>query len=457
MTGFVDRKDELDGLDRMYSENDSALFILYGRRRIGKTELAEKFMKDKEGFYFLSRQQDLELEAERFKNEFGREFDSFIESEQLENVIDEAVDKLEGKPVMVIDEFPYWIQEDKSIVSIMQGLWDEKLSEKEVFLILTGSSISMMETEVLDYKSPLYGRRKGQLKLDELPLHTLNQFFPEKSFEEQLKIYGATGMIPHYLKEFKPEKDFFQNIEGTFLNDLHLLNEEAEILLREELRKPNKYFNIMEAIIDGKTKPNTISQRVNIENTNISKYLNKLEQLELIKKESPITMSEKPKNRIYKVSDHYFRFWLRYVYKNQSDIQTQPEKAIQNIRNSHSKYMGEVFEEVCQKTVRKNREHTKVGRWWYKQHEIDIVALNEKEEKILFGECKWTNQKVGMKLLKDLEDKSEKVRWQNQESREEEYALFSKSGFEDKLKMEAEGRDDLQLYDLNTVEQVLAN
>jgi len=353
MNGFVDREKELKGLEEMYQNKESALFVLYGRRRIGKTELVKKFIEDKKSFYFLARQQDLGLESERFKNEFGEKHDKFIGADKLDRVIDEAVDKLEGKPVIVIDEFPYWIEEDKSIPSIMQGLWDEKLSDKEVFLVLTGSSISMMETEVLDYKSPLYGRRSGQLKLGELPISALGEFFPEKSFEEQLEIYGATGMIPFYLKEFKEEKTFFQNVEGTFLDQLHLLNEEAEILLREELRKPNNYFNIMEAIINGKTRPNEIAQAVKIDNTNISKYLNKLEQLELIEKETPVTMADKPKNRVYKVKDNYFRFWLRYVYTNQSLVESNPIAAVKEIKQDYSRYMGHVFEEVCRKAVEK--------------------------------------------------------------------------------------------------------
>lgn len=450
---FVDRESELEGINELYSDRNG-LFVLYGRRRIGKTELVKQFLKDKEGFYFLARQQDLDLEVERIREEFGKQFNVHMESDSLEDVIVEMVEKTGGKSIIVIDEFPYWIEQDRTVLSILQSTWDEHLEGKEVFLILTGSSVGMMETHVLDYESPLYGRRMGQLKLDELPVGSLSDFLPDYSFEDLIRVYGAAGGIPLYLREFDPEKTFYENIEDTFLNNLNLLYEEAEILLREELRKPNTYFNIMEAIVNGATKLNEIGNRSKVDITNVSKYLKVLERLNLIKRETPITMPDKRKNRLYRIGDNYFRFWLTFVYPNQSIVEAAPEKAIKTIQNEYSTYMGPIFEQVCRKVVERTGDYSNVGCWWYEEDEIDVVGLDKQDSEILAGECKWRSSLIGEDVLSSLEDSIENVRWRN-DSRTEKLAIFSKSGFTQGLEDRAEEREDLELFDLKRIEELM--
>jgi hypothetical protein len=441
---FVDREAELEGLEQVY-EKGSGLFVLYGRRRVGKTELVKQFMEDKTSLYFLARQQDLELEAERLKNEFGQQFDTYMESESLEDVIVEIVEKADQRLVLVIDEFPYWIEEDDGIVSVFQSLWDEKLSGKDVFLVLTGSSVGLMESQVLDYESPLYGRRSGQLELGELAVGDIQEFLPEYGFEDILRVYGAVGGIPFYLKEFETHKLFYENVRGTFLSKVNILHEEAEILLREELRKPNVYFNIMEAAINGATTLNEISNRSKVDVTNVSKYLNVLERLNLLKREIPVTEPDKKKNSIYRLDDNYFRFWLKFVYPNQSGIETSPDQVLEKIRSSYPEYIGKVFEQVCRQMIRQTGNYTDTGRWWYKEDEIDIAAINEKEDILLVGECKWTKEEVGISLLRELEDTVERIRWRN-DQRSQKFALFSRSGFTQEIETEASGREDLELH-----------
>lgn len=448
---FVDREDELKGVNDIYESRGSDLFILYGRRRIGKTELIKKFIEDKSSFYFLAKKQNIELETERLRKEYSETQNVFIpEENNLENTIKSIVEKQEeDKFVFVIDEFPYWIEENKGILTDIQHLWDEYLKEENILLILMGSSVGAMETDILDYKSPLYGRRTSQLQLKELPIKSMEEFFPNYSFEDILKTYGAIGTIPYYLKEFDSNLSFIENIENTFLNKLNILYEEAEILLREELRKPNTYFNILKSILDGATTLNEISNQTKVSITNLNKYLKVLIRLKIIKKKYPITEPPKQTNFIYKLNDNYFRFWLKFVYPNQSRIEENP-KTIQNkIKENYNQYMGPIFEEICQK-IPKN--YSKIGKWWYKENEIDIVALNEEKPEILLGECKWTNQKVGKKLLEKLKRKAEKVRWKNKE-RKEKYCLFSKSGFKDEIKEISVNKNNLELYSLNRIKK----
>ncbi len=432
---FIDRRSELDGLNEMYEKDGADLLILYGRRRIGKTTLTKKFSEDKPAFYFLARKQNFQLELSRMREEFSEQHDVFIpEPRDLEELFESILEKSnrQNKFVFIIDEFPYWIEENRDILSEMQHIWDEKLMDQDIFLILTGSSIGMMESEVLGYRSPLYGRRTGQLNLTEIPLENIGDFLPEYSRTDLMRTYGAVGGVPFYLKEFDGEKGFYQNIKSTFLNKLNILHEEAEILLREELRKPNVYFNIIKAIIDGATKLNEISDQSKVSITNVNKYLNVLERLQIIKREYPVTKPAK-KNFHYRVIDSYFRFWLSYVYPYLGRIEDDPDKILEKVRSEYSGYMGPVFEEICERYVRKNLDYDEVGRWWYKEDEIDVVGLDEKGNRILFGECKWTNKKVTNRELEVLKEKAKKVRW-GDEGRDEMFIMFFRSGFSGGLK-----------------------
>lgn len=448
LLNFVDRGSELSGLNDQYRKESAGLFILYGRRRIGKTTLVKKFAESKPSFYFLAKRQDLSLELERLRESFSEKFDIFIEkSEDLDRFFKNVIDRIEfeDKFVFIIDEFPYWIEENKSILSEMQHLWDERLKDENIFLILTGSSIGMMETEVLNYKSPIYGRRTGQLKLNEMPISALENFLPSYSYEDLIRTYGALGAVPFYLKEFDKEKGFFKNIQTTFFNNLNILYEEAEILLREELRKPNVYFNMIKAIIDGATKLGEISSESHVSVTNVNKYLNVLERLEIIEREYPVTESAKKKNFHYRVTDNYFRFWLSFVYPDQGRIEGNSENIVKKVKKDYAHFMGPVFEEICKMYVKKNHDYDKVGKWWYKENEIDVVGLNEEKDKMLLGECKWNEKTVGQGLYHKLKEKEEKVRWKN-DDRQVEYILFSRSGFDEDMYSLAE--DNLSLVDL---------
>jgi hypothetical protein len=450
---FINRKKELEGLDTLYGKEGSGLFIVYGRRRVGKTELVKKFIERKPNFYFLAKKQSIELEIERFKEMFSKEFDVYLEkSNNIEKLFRQIIEKIDPKEkfVFVIDEFPYWIEEYKNITSDFQHLWDEFLKNKNILIILTGSSIGMMETEVLGYKSPLYGRRTGQLKLEEIPFEYLKDFLPNYEIEYLIRTYGAIGGIPFYLKEFDPEKNFWENIKSTFFNKLNILYEEANILLREELRKPNIYFNIIKAIIDGSTTLSEISSKSKVDITNLNKYIKVLKTLDIIEREYPITKTAKKKNFLYAVKDNYFKFWLTYVYPNMEQIEENPEQLLESVKRDYSGYMGPIFEKICEKFLRKKFKYDKLGRWWYKDKEIDIVALDKK--RILFGECKWSKNPIGIKTLIDLEEKAKNVREKGK--KEERYILFSKSGFKKNLK--ELDRKDLILVDLEKMKNTLS-
>ncbi|RLF88955.1 ATP-binding protein, partial [Thermococci archaeon] len=252
--------------------------------------------------------------------------------------------------------------------------------------------------------------------LSPLSFFHLREAFPKYSWEDLVKVYGVIDGIPAYLQYFDDSLPVEENIERNFYNKVSILYEDAERLLKDELREPVTYLNILKAINDGKTKLTEIANEVKVAVTNLPKYLKVLETLDLIYKELPVTVRERRRFGIYRVKDFYYRFWLRFVYPYKDDIEIGAI-TFSDIQEDFNKYLGEVFERVCREfLIRINGRKlpfrfTKIGRWWDKEKEIDIVAINSLTGDSAFFEVKWKtlNYRGTMKILKELIEKSERV------------------------------------------------
>jgi len=290
---LIDRLDELKWLEQAYNSGKAEFVIVYGRRRLGKTFLVKNFIQDKEHFYFLAKQRSLDVEFQRLKLKFSKKFNVFLEAKNFEEFFTEIFEKVsfEKKLVFVIDEFPYWMHKDAGIVSEFQYLWDELLVNKNVMLILVGSYVSMMEEKLLGYNSPLYGRSTSHINVKEMPLKALTEFFPRFGLKHLVEIYGLTDTIPYYLQMIE-SKDLTQNLL-RLLNPNHNYFQDAEILLKEEVRDYNTYIEILRAVNEGKTKLNEIANAARVDITNILKYIKVLLGMRILRKVKPVTSSFK--------------------------------------------------------------------------------------------------------------------------------------------------------------------
>ncbi|WP_297092416.1 ATP-binding protein [Thermococcus sp.] len=411
---FIDREPELKALEELYTQDRAHLVLIYGRRRIGKTELVKQFIRGKRSFYFLARKEPMELELDRLLRSFNRKFNVFIEARNLEEFFEEV--RTFGKLIFVIDEFPYWVEESKSIPSTFQYIWDEILTDSKIMLILMGSSISTMES-LMSYKNPLYGRRTAQIRLSTLGFFHLREAFPRYSWEELVKVYGVIDGIPAYLQHFDDSMSVEDNIERNFYSRVSILYEDAERLLKDELREPVTYLNILRAINEGKTKLTEIANETKVAVTNLPKYLKTLETLDLVYKEFPVTMRQRRRFGIYRVKDFYYRFWLRFVYPYRDDIEIGAI-SFEDFREDFNGYLGGVFERVAREfliTLNSRGKlpfrFTKIGRWWDRREEIDLVAVNSLTGDAGFFEVKWKELSRGeaLRVLRNLEKKSEMV------------------------------------------------
>ena len=451
---FINREKEMETLSREYKKQNSFV-VIYGRRRVGKTTLIKEFIKDKKAFYFFADKQNENLQIERFKNQIAESFkDEFlkkIEIKDWDTLFEYLIMKISNeKFVLVIDEFQYLTLINKNFSSIFQRIYDEKLKDKNIMIILCGSLISMMYSETLAYDSPLYGRRTAQIKLQPIKIKYYDRFFKNKSIQDLIELYSITGGIPKYILSIDRDQSALYNIENNLFDKNNYLYSEPKFLLQEEVNDLSRYFSILNAISIGHTKMSSISSYLQINAGGISAYISKLIELDILEKEIPITENiDNSKKVLYKIKDNYLKFWFAYIYPYQSYFEIENLTYVKNkIRSEFELYVSKIYEDLARESMWENVPFPllKVGRWWDKNTEVDIVALGE-NNKIIFGECKYSKKQVGLSVLKELQEKAKNIKWNNS-NREEYFILFSKSGFSEELEELAQREKNIILKKL---------
>lgn len=436
---FIGREKELNTLNKLYRSNKFEFAVIYGRRRVGKTALINEFAKDKDTIFFTG----VETNAKQNLDNFSRcimeyntgmavntSFPNFQAA--LEHVFELAETK---RIVLVIDEYPYVARASKSLASTLQLLIDKNKDTSKLFLILCGSSMSYMEDRVLAYKAPLYGRRTAQFKIEPFEFFEACRYFKNLSDEDKALTYGIVGGTPQYLIQFDDNLSIEENIKNTYLNPASSIFEEPNNLLKQEVREPAIYNAVITAIATGSSKMNEISNKIQEDTSVCAAYIRNLITLGIIKKEAPYGENGSRKT-IYSIEDNMFRFWYRFVPENASVISRgATDLAYSRIAPQLQSYMGGVFEDICKqylwKLLLKGKcavNFSDIGRWWgtnpktKSQEEIDIMGVDK--DFALFGECKWTNEKVDLGVLETLEERSGIFNYENKH-----FYIFAKTGF----------------------------
>ena len=441
---FINREEELAGLETHCRSGKAELFILYGRRRVGKTELLRVFCQGKPHIFFIATTASREAQLARFTGQVltfqdipaaGLIFPSW------DNAF-ERLAQLPGRPVVVLDEFTYLVGGDPAIPSILQKAWDTVLRHSQVFLVLCGSYVGMMEREVMGYRSPLYGRRTGSWMLDPLSLTAAAQFVPAYDPVQVIETWAILGGIPFYLETFDDRLSVLENVRRQILHPRSLLHDEPRLLLMEELREPRNYFSILQAIAHGRTRRNEIAQAAHLPPASVGKYLHVLRGLRIVERRMPVTETRPDKSRrgIYRIADPFLRFWFRFVHPFKDRLELGWLDAVVNeeVRPNLDSFVAEPFEEAAHWYIAGQSQRgalpfslSRLGRWWSPQGEIDLVGWNERTRDLVVGECKWTERPVGVNILDELRGKVSLLPggpWNRVM-----YVLFSKRGFTEAL------------------------
>jgi len=452
---FINRKEELRLLEKEYARNRFSFVVIYGRRRVGKTRLIQEFMRDKQGLYFLADTQTEKLNMMRLQSRAAHWLeDSFLRKAEfqdwydlLEYIVQVGTRKSE-KFVLAIDEFQYLVQVNPAIVTVLQRFIDEVMQNTRCMLILCGSIISLMYKNTLAYSSPLYGRRTAQLKLMPLDYENFCAFYPRLNDIHRIQLYALLSGIPKYIELFENDPDIFAAIRQNFLDQGSFYYQEPRFLLGEEVSENKTYFSILQVIARGEHQLGKIASRIGLENRNITSFLNKLRDMEIVVRQVPVFEKnpEKSKKGLYFIKDHFLRFWFSYIFTYSNELEMgHIDYVLTRIRESFAEFCAPVFEQICLEKINKHSRFPvlKIGKHWERQMEIDVVAIGE--EDILFGECKWTNKKVGVRVYSGLKEKVSKLNPACYSGKNVHLALFAKSGFTDEM-LKLAKKEGIYLY-----------
>ncbi|ASJ04004.1 ATP-binding protein [Thermococcus barossii] len=452
---FVDREEEIATLRRAFERG--ALVVVYGRRRVGKTRLLIEASKGFKTLYHLCKEEE---PRETLKSLNAKLFSLTGDSSILRHPVssfEEFFERLPEGVVVIFDEFQVLVRNHPRILGVLQEYWD---FGGKGSLVLCGSSVSMME-ELTSYGSPIYGRRTLSLKVQPLKFRHVGEFFPGYSLEDDVKVYGAVGGVPEYLLRLDPSLPPEENVRREFFGR-GFLYEEAEYLLRYELRDLSTYNTILEAISYGYRSFNELKTATEIDGSKLTRYLSILMNLGIVGRELPVTATAKKRRRNsrYFIKDNYFAFYYTFVHPFKEEIELGiPDVAIEHFERSFNRYLGFTFEGIAREfLLEMNRagklpfRFTKIGRWWRKNEEIDLLALNERERKALFVEVKWKSlrEREARGILKDLERKAELV---GLEGWEKSYGLVARR-IKDKEKLREEG---YLAWDLGDFERLISS
>ncbi|NOX71352.1 MAG: ATP-binding protein [Candidatus Micrarchaeota archaeon] len=444
---FIDRKKELRVLNDARKASKKRLYsvLITGPRRVGKTRLVLETLKKSDLYFFVN---DKKTSASLLS-----EYEGYLKSRgllgNLESVRtwDEFFDVLFKRfsGVVAFDEFQNFSEVDSSVFGILQKFIDLNENRKNLFFIYCGSVAGLLKKLFSDSKEPLYGRVKRTLHLKEMPFTGVMDMCREagvNDIEEMIKLYAIFGGFPKYYVSMEDEPIEKPNAEkildAFFFSENAILEDEVmQILSLEFGRRSGTYYDILAGIAKGNTRISELASFLGKKETALTRQINELSNyFEIIGTERSVV----GKKSTYYIRHPLINFWFRFFHKNISAYKRKETWLIEKVRRNFNSYVGRRFEFLCREFLEENGsgilpfKPEKIGRWWghrrvdgeRKEMEIDIVALNEKTNDILFAECKWQDKVNPNKILSDLKEKAQYVDW-NKEKRKEHYAIFAKS------------------------------
>ena len=419
---ILGREKELEVLNQLHKDSGFHFLIMYGRRRVGKTTILQEFahMNDGTTLFFSAQEKNDALNLADFSRLVQEGLDNtsiapFNTWGDAFKYISKKADPAK-KLTLIIDEFPFIAKQNPSVKSSLQHVIDHEWKNMNLFLILCGSSVSVMLSEILGYESPLYGRNTDTMEVKPFDYLESTCFMNGRSDEEKAICYGVLGGVPRYLQEFDDSLSIEGNIREKILRNGAFLNDEPMSMLRMELREPSVYGSILESISNGYNQVKLISEHIHEESAKVSKYISILVTLRLIEKVVPCGEPKESKKAIYRLMDNFFAFWYRHVFSNRSYYEyLGGEAASREIMDNINDYMGHIFEGICTEYVKRLAYDQKLpftpaalGPWWgnnpaiREQDDVDIMAISKDGKQALFCECKFTNKPMPMSEYDDL-------------------------------------------------------
>ncbi len=417
---FLRRDRELRLLERAWSAPQSGLIPIYGRRRIGKSALIQRFLEGRRGVYAVGKRGPAALQIADFlaaaAQDLGEPLLAQIRCESWKQALEAVTSRPRpGKLVLALDEFQWMVEASPELPSVLQELWDRRWSRSDdVLVLLCGSLIGFMEREVLGSESPLFGRRTAQILLQPFDFREARAFHPGWSREEVAKIWFVCGGVPAYLLRFDPDRSFEANLREQLLDEFAPMHREPDFLLREELRELPTYYAVLMALAEGAGTLPEIAARSGINARSLPYYLQTLAELRYVKKRHPLDGGPPNPRRVrYTLQDPLLQFWFRFVYPNLSLLGHMGPSVTyaRRIEPELQGWFGRRFEALCAEATpmllaEEGLEAPfEIGEYWSPEVQVDLVALRGDGITELV-ECRWGAPPDAAELGRELSRKA---------------------------------------------------
>ncbi|MCG5219930.1 ATP-binding protein [Streptosporangium sp. KLBMP 9127] len=456
---FLNRTDELGMLNRRLTGDKAELLVVYGRRRVGKTELLAHLAAGMRSFYFEATDTVVQQQLRDFTDELARVWGNDLLAVQPLGSWDAALTAVaqfvgDERTLVVLDEFQLLATQSQELETTLSRWWRTTGRHLPVVLVLAGSELSFFEDEVL--AGQLYGRRTGQLKLEPFLAKEAALFHPGYSVEDRVRVFSICGGVPYYLERFSDDRPLSEHLLTEVFERTGLLHDEAELMLRQSIPDPTSHIAVLRSIAHGHNRNNDIASRTGLTPASVTKVLGSLERLGLVERLRPATASPRAKKTAYAISDQFLRFHYRFVEPARSQLRTSAlaaaylDESVLPQLDQHASY---AWEDMCRQHVLHTVPGvTAVGRWWgqvpvgngprTEEREIDVVGVDGNRTPLVIGMCKWTGSEVDFDELNLLDRLTPYV-----EGATDGVAryIFSRSGFSARLMAYAATADRLRL------------
>ena len=423
---FSGREKELQLLQQEWLADEARMLILYGRRRVGKTRLVTHWIESvaPRALYWVAEPTSSVEQLRSFSQAlFGFDSgtippDDFSYASWKQAFEQVARISRDSRFALILDEFTYLLSLEPGIAGILQNAWDHTLKQANVFIIISGSHIGMMERGVLSYQAPLYGRATSKLFLLPLPFKETRTFFPKYRPDERVVVYAMLGGVPAYWEQFNPSVSLDRNIKEKLLGGTNLVQDEPRLLLQDFVSEIHNYSAILHAIAGGSRTPREIAAESGLNDRHISMYLSNLTDTGFVERRLPITEKAASRSGRHYIIDPFLRFYFRFLSRRQAQIAMGvQDQALEEIKRHLIDFIGtHTWEELCREWLLRETGHhvlpfmpDQVGSIWNREAQIDVAGINTMEKTLILGECKWDRHPIDLGVLTGLIEKTEKV------------------------------------------------
>lgn len=439
---FYGRENERKKLCTMFHSDGQMISLIYGRRRIGKSELIKQVLKetDIKSVYYECKQTTEQNNVDSLAELIGEAFDFPKPAfENMEDLLRFLFQKSEKEPmILVLDEYPYLRENSKGLDSVLQSVIDHYKDTSNMKLIVCGSYVDTMKA-LLERQNPLYGRIDLTLNLKPMDYYDSALFYPEFSEEDKVRLFSVFGGIPYYNRLIDAKKSVRENIIELIASSGARLENEVAMYLNSEISKITNANEVFEALAKGFSRYKDILEQSNVSSgPALIDILDKLMRMDVVAKEAPINDENNRKKSGYFISDNLSLFYYKYIFRNMSRMNIMDPDIFYDkyiAEDFETKYVPKSFERICkQYLIRKNRKglmdeiFEKIGKYYYddpvekRNGEFDIVTLDDKG--YIFYEAKFRKEPVTESIVQN------EIRQVKQTGLEcYRYGFFSRAGF----------------------------